>query len=273
MALRLGCGLGAVLKAKLRKQRQVCRHFFPLLEDYVCGPSTQLEIQSGVQQATIQALARQLGEAAEGDHAEVRKLWQEGHPHEALNRVRALKAESLTWAVLPPVTKAKLLRLEGRLVLTAGDVTTAKGLAAEADRFDSSGGGRLIAMIAQAEGRLADAIAVLSDDSDPDSQALKGAVEIEGGQIDAALKTLSPLVDHPDAHRLRSLVLLSRGEHLQAKAEAAKALALAPSWYWMRRTAATVRYLASLAPIAVPNALPEWPEPINPVWCDRMMRA
>ena len=88
-------------------------------------------------------------------------------------------------------------------------------------------------------------------------------MQIQHGDIEAALNTLSSLTDHPDAYRLRSLVFLSQREPLKAKAEAEKALSLAPSWYWIRRTAATVRYLASLSPVALPNGFPEWPVPID----------
>jgi len=256
---------GAVFKAKLRKRRLIVRHFLPLLETYICGPSAKLDFQSSFQEATILALARQLGEVAEGDQAELRQLWRDGHPTAALSKLRTIKAETLTWAVLPPPTKSKLLCLEGRLVLTTGDIATAKRLASEADQLDGSGSGRarLVAMIAQAEGRLDDAIAALEHDTDPDSQALKAAVQIQAGQIDLALETLSSLVDHPDAHRLRSLVFLSRREGAKAKAEAEKALSLAPTSYWIRRTAATVRYLAGLSPIVLPRGFPDWPEPIN----------
>jgi tetratricopeptide (TPR) repeat protein len=140
---------------------------------------------------------------------------------------------------------------------------TAKRLAAEADDFDSSNGGRLAAMIAQTDGRLDEAIAVLESDPDPDSRALKAAIQIQAGRVDHAIHTLEQLPDHPDAHRLRSLIHLGKGEPVQAKAEAEKALALAPSWYWMRRTAATMRYLAGLSPAAVPRQCPDWPEPVN----------
>ena len=81
----------AVLKKKLRKQRQIVRHFFPLLEDYICGPSAELDIQSYSQRATIAALAKQFGEVAEGEHADLRKLWQEGHPRKALSKLRKIK--------------------------------------------------------------------------------------------------------------------------------------------------------------------------------------
>jgi tetratricopeptide (TPR) repeat protein len=255
---------GAVFKARLRKHRQLVRHFLPYLEDYICGPSGQLDVQLSLQHETIQALAKQLGETAEGDHDEVRKLWQDGHAERALLKLRATRTERVTWSVLPAETRAKFLRLEGRLVLTSGDLATAKRLAAEAHDLDGSSGGRLAAMIAQAEGRLEDAVDLLLNDPDPDSQALKAAVQIQAGRIDEALDTLTGLPEHPDAHRLRSLIYLVRGEPMQAKAEAEKALALAPSWYWMRRTAATMRYLAGVSPIAVPNRFPDWPEPVNP---------
>ena len=107
----------AVLKKKLRKQRQIVRHFFPWFEDYICGPSAELDIQSYSQRATIAALAKQFGEVAEGEHADLRKLWQEGHPRKALSKLRKIKNETLTWEVLPPVTKAKLLRPGGTPVV------------------------------------------------------------------------------------------------------------------------------------------------------------
>ena len=71
---------GALLKTKLRKQRQIVRHFVPWFEDYICGPSTELDIQSYSQRVTIAAFAKHFGEMAEGEHADLRKQWQDGHP-------------------------------------------------------------------------------------------------------------------------------------------------------------------------------------------------
>ena len=262
---------GAILKKKLRKQREIVRHFFPFLEDYICGPSAELDIQS--KQATIKAFAKQFGEVAEGEHADLRKLWQDGHPQKALSKLRKIKNETLTWEVLPPRTKAKLLRLEGRLLLTSGKVAPAKSLAIEADQIDGSDAGgadpgraRLVALIAQAEGRLDDALRALEEGGDPDSQALRAAMQIQHGDVAAALDTLSSLTNHPDAHRLRSVVFLSQREPLKAKAEAEKALSLAPSWYWIRRTAATLRYLVGISPVALPNGVPDWLQPVNPMF-------
>ena len=264
---------GTVLTRKLRKRRQIVRHFLPLHENYICGPSAQLDIQSDVQQATIVALAIQLGEVAEGDRSDLRALWQDGHPQKALSKLRKIKGETLTWTVLPSATKAKLLRLEGRMLLTSGEVATAMSLATEADQLDGSdldgtdpGRARLVALIARAEGRLDDALRALEEESDPDNQALRAAVQIQHGDVAAALDTLSSLTNHPDAHRLRSIVFLSQHEPLKAKAEAEKALSLAPSWYWIRRTAATVRYLAGISPVALPNGFPEWLDPISPMF-------
>jgi hypothetical protein len=63
-------------------------------------------------------------------------------------------------------------------MLVEGDLPEAKALAAQAEQLDPTTGGRLTAMIAQAENRLDDAIAVLEDDQDSDGQALKAAVQI-----------------------------------------------------------------------------------------------
>ena len=261
------------LTDKLRKQRQIVRRFFPWHESYIC-PSAQLDIQLSYQQATILELAsRQFGERAEGDHADLRKLWQEGHPQEALSKLRRIKAEPLNWAVLPSATKAKLLRLEGRILVTSGEIVTAMALAAEADQLDGSdsdgsdpGRARLVALVAQAEDRLDDALRALEEESDPDSQVLRAALQIQRGDFSAALDTLSLLTDFPDAHRLRSIVFLRQREPLKAKAEAEKALSLAPSSYWIRRTAAMAGYLAGISPVALPPGLPEWPQPVNSIF-------
>ena len=226
-------------------------------------PSGQLDVQLSLQHETIQVLVNQLGGAAEGDHDEVRRLWQDGHAAQALEKLRAKKTDRMAWSLLPAATRAKFLRLEGRLILASGELVNAKRLAAEADGLDSSQGGRLSAMIAQAEGNLDQAISVLRNDPDPDSQALRAAVLIQANRIDEALETLTALPDHPDSHRLLSLIHLAKREPIRAKAEAEKALALAPSWYWVRRTAATMRYLAGISPVVVPNRFPDWPEPIN----------
>ena len=244
-----------------------------MLEDYICGPSAELDIQSYSQRVTIAAFAKRFGEMAEGEHADLRKLWQDGHPQEALSKLRKIKSETLTWEVRPPATKAKLLRLEGRLLLAFGEVATAKSLASEADQLDESdpsgsdpGCARLVAMIAQAEGRLDDALRTLEEETDPDSQALRAAVQIQHGDVAVALDTLSSLANHPEAYRLRSVVFLSQREPLQAKAEAEKALSLAPSRYWIRRTTATIRYLAGISPVALPNGVPDWLQPVNPMF-------
>ena len=244
-----------------------------MLEDYICGPSAELDIQSYSQRATIVAFAKHFSEMAEGEHADLRKLWQDGRPQKALSRLRKIKSETLTWEAAPPATKAKLLRLEGRLLLTFGEVATAKSLASEADQLDGSdpsgsdpGRARLVAMIAQADGRIDDTLRALEEETDLDSQALRAALQIQHGDVAAAFDTLSSLEDHPEAYRLRSVVFLSQSEPLKAKAEAEKALSLAPSRYWIRRTAATIRYLAGISPVALPNGVPDLLQPVNPMF-------
>ncbi len=254
---------GAVLLSRLRKQRDITRHYFPWLESYICGPETPLEVQSAVQQETIHLLATQLGDAAEGDHVEIRKLWQDGHAGEALSRIRKLKQQTVSWGLLPSATRSKLLRLEGRLLLTAGDIPGAKSVSAEADGLHPPENMRLAAMIAQAEGRLGDGIEYLRSDSDPDSQSLMAALQLQDGQVDAAFQTLSTFSDHADAFRLRSIIYFIRRDASSARVEAERALALAPTSYWIRRTAAMMRYLAGLSPLGLPKQLQDWPEPIN----------
>ena len=59
--------------------------------------------------------------------------------------------------------------------MTFGDVATATALATEADQLHRTGPGRtrLLALIAQAEGRLDAALRALEDEGDPDDQVLE----------------------------------------------------------------------------------------------------
>ena len=253
---------GAALTSKLRKQPGLVDRFLPYHIGFICGLSTHFEVQTTRQTNALLSLARQYGERVEGEHGELRRLWRDGYPHEALSKLRALKAEVSSWDILSPSTRAKLLYLEGRILLAVGNLPAAKTILRTTGLTDPSGRARLIAMIAQAEQRLDDAVAALSDDGDPDSQALNGAIHLQAGREGAALEILSTLHNHPDAHRLRAVISLSRGDVHNAKIEAERALALAPTWYWMRRTAATIRYLAGLSPTIIPRGLPEWPQPI-----------
>ena len=253
---------GAALTSKLRKQPRIVRRFLPYHIEFICGLSTHFEVQTTRQTNALLSLARQYGERVEGEHGELRRLWRDGYTHEALSKLRAIKAEVSSWDILSPSTRAKLLYLEGRILLAVGNLPAAKEILKTTGLNDPSGRARLVAMIAQAEQRLDDAIAAFSDDGDPDSQALNAAIHLQAGREGDALEILSTLHNHPDAHRLRAIIFLSRGDVHNAKIEAERALALAPTWYWMRRTAATIRYLAGLSPVVIPRGLPEWPPPI-----------
>ena len=252
----------AVLKSKLRKNRAIVRHFLPFLENYLCGLSHRLEIASTQQTVALLNLASQYGERVAGEHARLLRLWQEGRPKEALRKLRAVRTEMSSLGTLVPLAEAKLVHLEGRLLVATGDVLAAKKLVVPTPMSDVSGHARLLAMIAQAEDRLGDAIAALATQDDTDSQTLRAAIHLQKGEGAAAAKILSQLDSHPEARRLRAIVFVACGDVTKAKLEAERALDLEPSWYWMKRTAATIRYLAGLSPVIIPKGLPEWPAPI-----------
>ena len=252
----------AVLKTKLRRHPRIVQHFLPYHVAFICGPSATMEVVPSTHTTALLALASQYGERVGGEHAELLRLWREGYPAEALSRLRKLKDELSSVAAISPPTIAKLLHLEGRLLAAIGDIPGAKRLLPATAASDSSGRARLVAMIAQADGRLDDAIAALGEDADSDNQVLKAVLHLQRGDEAVALKILSRLRDHPEASRLRGIVSLVRGDVPTAKVEAERALQMAPTWYWMRRTAATIRYIAGLSPVVAPRGLPEWPQPI-----------
>ena len=253
----------AALKSKLRKHRRIVHHFLPYLVDFICGPSDPFDIASTPQTLKLLSMGSQYGERVTGEHIDLLRLWREGHPKEALRKLHVARAETSLLGTLLPRTEAKLVHLEGRLLVAAGDVAGAKRLVTSSPKSDVSGNARLVAMIAQAEDRLDDAIVALEGHDDPDSRTLRAAIHLQKGQDTAAATVLSQLENHPDAHRLRAIMFAGRGEVSKAKLEAERALHLAPSWYWMKRTAATIRYLSGLSPVVIPKGLPEWPPPIT----------
>ena len=253
----------AALKSKLRKHRRIVRHFLPELVAFICGPSDRLDIASTPQTLALLSMGSQYGERVTGEHIDVLRLWREGHPKEALRKLHAARAETSSLGTLLPLIEAKLVHLEGRLLVAAGDVAAAKKLVTSNPTSDVSGNARLVAMIAQTEDRLDDAIVTLEGHNDPDSRTLRAAIHLQKGQDTAAATILSQLENHPEAHRLRAIMFVGRGEVSKARLEAERALNLAPSWYWMKRTAATIRYLAGLSPVVIPKGLPEWPQPIT----------
>ena len=254
----------AVLKAKLRRHPRIVQHFLPYHVDFICGPSATMEVVPSAHPTALLALASQYGERVGGEHAELLRLWREGYPTEALSRLRKLKDELSSVAAISPPTIAKLLHLEGRLLVAIGDVPGAKRILPATAAIDASGRARLVAMIAQADGRLDDAITALGEDADSDNQALKAVLHLQRGDEAVAVKILSRLQGHPEARRLRAIVSLVHGDIPNAKVEAERALQMAPTWYWMKRTAATIRYIAGLSPVVAPRGLPEWPQPIPP---------
>ena len=253
----------AVFKSKLSRYPRIVQHFFPYLLHFICGHSAAMEVLPAAQTMAVITLASQFAERVDGEHAELRGLWRDGYPNEALLKLRKLKEQISSLAAISPPTMAKLLHLEGRLLVAIGEVAAAKRIVPPTITSDVSGRARLVAMIAQAEGRLEDAITALRDDADADSRVLRAALHLQHDQEPEALEILERLQDHPEAKRLRAMTFLARGDVPNARVEAERALHLAPSWYWMRRTAATIRYLAGLSPVVTPKGLPEWPQPIS----------
>ena len=187
----------AVLKAKLRRHPRIVQHFLPYHVDFICGRSATMEVVPSAPPTALLALASQYGERVGGEHAELLRLWREGYPTEALSRLRKLKDELSSVAAISPPTIAKLLHLEGRLLVAIGDVPGAKRLLPATAASDASGRARLVAMVAQADGRLDDGITALGEDADSDNQALKAVLHLQRGEEAVAVEILSRLHDHP----------------------------------------------------------------------------
>jgi len=262
--LKLRIWSGAALARKLESQRLLVRKYVPSLEESLCGRQLDIEIRCETLESANAALVRQLGGSLEQDHDGARQAWREGREAEAVRVLAARRSDPVAWSALPQVKRAKLLRLEARIHISAGRVGEARLLSEEATKLDGDTNRRLQALFAQASNDLEGALRWLEGDPDNDSKVLKGALELQAHRLPAAVATLSELEGNPDALRLLAVIEMVRGSAATALLHIERAIVLAPTWYWVGMTAAVVRYLSGIAPAALPSGLPEWPEPVDP---------
>lgn len=179
-----------------------------------------------------------------------------------------LRADPAVWTALPPMDKAKLLRLLASLRLRADDVATAERLADEADTLaPPSDEPRLRALIALHRHGAEAALALLGPPVSRDGAHLAAGLLVEAGDLDAAHNLLATHVRlaPPDAEtwRLRALLALERNDRNGALVAIREAEALAPDWPAVQEAAGRVRYARAVS-VAVPPSALRGPNPLDP---------
>ena len=268
---------------KLRPHPGIVREYFSSAPDYwasrICGeaypaspliealPQASL-IMSAVLAQSKQIVAR-LSTGTEKQLEVIRERWREGHRNEPIKWVSDLKNDGSVWLALPPNVRAKILRFEAFLVLGEnGILGRAKALADEAyilSPVDDQS--RLRAFIAFQEAGAERALELLTNNKDVDSLHLEAALLLESGRVDEGRLVLEGIEtgfpNNAETYRLRALSFLMTKEMGKARLEILKALEIEPRWKSIRIAAGMIAYLSTLSPVALPNSIVLWPEPVD----------
>lgn len=232
--------------------------------------------QAGIKMSTV-VLANQLDHIGVWASNEIEQnlermqvACREAHESDAANWLKNLRNNDVLWSALPPKTKAKVLHFEIILELEmTGKVDRAKQLLDEVQALTPTDNQtRLHAMIAYKEKGPENAIQLLAGQNDIDSINLKASLLLEMGSVDKCREELSKIKNSdikPNAETFRIHALLYRvtKDISKAQLEIQKAQELEPRWKSIRFTAAVIDYFSALSPIAIPDRLISWPEPVD----------
>ena len=172
---------------------------------------------------------------------------------EALQTLRAQRANRTAWHVLSSEAKAAILRLEASILLSSREGTAGVSELLDEARTLSPAESdiRLRAYLAFAEHDPDTAISLLTGSQCPESRNLLALLLLLIGRTNDCLLALPPLDADPatraETLRIRALALLHSGDPSAAKTAADEALALEPEWPTMQFLAAMVNYYGALS--------------------------
>lgn len=226
-------------------------------------------------QTTFSVLSNQINKLGESLSAQaqqrlvtLRNAWREGRNQETLYALQKLRQDSDHWAALSNEVKAEYLCFEGSIELHLGNVRVAKEFADEANTLASiSNEARLRALIALKEGKVDEAIRILTGWDDLDSLLLKATLYLELQKPVQCRQILEPVLvsSNPSAETFRLLALsyLVTKEINQAQLEIQKALELNPLWESVRFSAMLIDFYSALSLAAFDDPIVISPEPIS----------
>lgn len=191
-----------------------------------------------------------------------------GRPSEGSGELEAVRAMP-QWDVLPAMLRARILRLQGSVALSRGDLETADQLSAEGDKLAAADEPRLWANIAFHRDGAAAGLAALEAPTTDAGRGLRAAFlialeDFEGARADLAAVT----AETPEGRRLQGHIALAEGDLEAAAREAEAGLALAPQSLPLQRLAAMAKYASALSPVT-PRELFRYPAPVSAAFVRR----
>jgi hypothetical protein len=258
----------ARITKKLRPHHAIVRfHFDEHWVTFICGrgiiglPSSS-GVVNGLLQVQIETLATHVADASQSELELLRAAWREGH-RKRVKKGLSRFHDPIRWQSLPSSLQASVLRLEALMALEMGDIAQAKDIASKAGHLDPEANKRVRALIERAEGRQEAGLDLLKDSHDPENVILHAGFLLEVGRSEEALKELEQAQGGAEYHRLRALAFVQSRDLVQARLEIQKSSEIAGSWNAVGYSSAIVYYFSAVSPIAVPSAIPQWPDPID----------
>ncbi|WP_421937283.1 hypothetical protein [Phenylobacterium sp.] len=191
-----------------------------------------------------------------------------GRPSEAAGELDAVRAMP-QWQHLPGALRARILRLQGSVALSRGDVDVADQLSAEGDKLSATDEPRLRANIAFHRDGAAAALAALETPTTDAGRGLKAAFLIALEDFEGARAELAAMTaDTPEGRRVQGHIALAEGNLEAAGKEAETGLALAPQSLPLQRLAAMAKYASALSPVT-PRELFRYPAPVSAAFVRR----
>lgn len=191
-----------------------------------------------------------------------------GRPSEATGELDAVRAMP-QWQLLPGPLRARILRLQGSVALSRGDVETADQLSAEGDKLSATDEPRLRANIAFHRDGATAALAALETPTTDAGRGLKAAFLIALEDFEGARAELAAMTaDTPEGRRVQGHIALAEGDLEGAAKEAEEGLALAPQSLPLQRLAAMAKYASALSPVT-PRELFRYPAPVSAAFVRR----
>jgi len=199
---------------------------------------------------------------------EIREKYREGRVHEAYTHLQKLRDEKY-WVILDQPLRARILRTLGAYVLNIErDVSKACALAAEARNIDPTADATILRTLLKYHVEGAEsALLEIGISNSLDAVNLKIGLLLDLGKTDHILAIMENFPEslHPNAEtrRLHALALLLKGNVPSAQTQIQAALNERGKWESVRTASAIINYFSALSPVALPNRMVPWPEPVD----------
>jgi hypothetical protein len=247
----------------------VSRFLGPTWVEPLCGVTPPLSIPSPVgtvvisQNLPLDDVLLRLGEHNVATIEAAIETWRCGHRASAVEQLDTLRRDEVQWQSLGVTGQAKLLCTQARLALEAGQFPQARRLQSEAYLLDQTPDIKLEVLLRYHEDGPHAALDWL-DTQDTSAPQMRAALELELGDPAAALATLASINTEPDAEtlRLQSIAYVAQGNIEAAQSAISESLNRQPQWVSVRYIAAVIAYYETLSPVARPDYIIAWPEPV-----------